>query len=643
MLRLGCRRASRVVLQRHTELVRHASSSSPHHHPNAPLELDPAFQALLRDVEISLRSKMPQGVSRLNQPRELEVFPRDSDPEVEYLTSAELEAQDEGLGGKETRKSPAAAFGSQRIGAVVLPIDLHSAISQIVADSDKPTLHQDAKRLFSSETAAGEEWNSTYDMHYKSGKEAGRHALRDATAFATVALPSHYSAIFAVFEQLKQRLGPGWQVDRVIDWGAATGSGLWASGHAFQRPSDMSGRSSQDTEDIQISHTSLGSYLGIDKREGLVRIGKRLVRDVDLGGVSVAWQKSFHEDDAVDSVDGSNIVALSAFLLSSLPTHVDRKVLIKEMWESGAEVIVLIDHNFENIAEAREQLLKLGRKEVEDLTLPDSALRGSHVVAPCPHDGACPLYHPGYGRLQCSFSQRMQRPEFVRKTKHSGTGHENMDYSYVVVRRGPRPAHTTDKVGRVGGVGLREFAKRIEDSTPMAHLSLDVDRQELTEQVVREQASSHELELSEATDDDYRLISAEITSALRQEAYGWPRLVFPPIKRSGHIILDVCHPQGQIMRMTIPKSQGKQPYYDARKSSWGDIFPHEPKNPPQVRHQPGRPGHIPCEGQDIGKRRHFKNNSKKASYGKLSEDIMERRRDQRRARRLAEERYNYDL
>lgn len=37
------------------------------------------------------------------------------------------------------------------------------------------------------------------------------------------------------------------------------------------------------------------------------------------------------------------------------------------------------------------------------------------------------------------------------------------------------------------------------------------------------------------------------------------------------------------MRMTIPRSQGKQPYYDARKSGWGDIFPHLPKNPAQER------------------------------------------------------------
>ena len=37
------------------------------------------------------------------------------------------------------------------------------------------------------------------------------------------------------------------------------------------------------------------------------------------------------------------------------------------------------------------------------------------------------------------------------------------------------------------------------------------------------------------------------------------------------------------MRMIIPRSQGKQPYYDARKSGWGDIFPHLPKNPAQER------------------------------------------------------------
>jgi hypothetical protein len=36
----------------------------------------------------------------------------------------------------------------------------------------------------------------------------------------------------------------------------------------------------------------------------------------------------------------------------------------------------------------------------------------------------------------------------------------------------------------------------------------------------------------------------EVIASLREEAFRWPRLVFPPLKRSGHIILDVCSPQG---------------------------------------------------------------------------------------------------
>ena len=133
MLRLGCRRTLGVVLRRHTDAARYASNSAvSSHHPNAPLELDPAFQALLRDVEISLRNKLPPNTSGGHGPRELEVFPQDPDTTLDYLTSAELDAQDEGFG-KEHRKSPAAAFGSQRIGAVALPPELQSSIERMVA------------------------------------------------------------------------------------------------------------------------------------------------------------------------------------------------------------------------------------------------------------------------------------------------------------------------------------------------------------------------------------------------------------------------------------------------------------------------------------------------------------------------------
>jgi len=43
-----------------------------------------------------------------------------------------------------------------------------------------------------------------------------------------------------------------------------------------------------------------------------------------------------------------------------------------------------------------------------------------------------------------------------------------------------------------------------------------------------------------------------IEGSLRKSAYHWPRLVFPPLKRSGHIILDSCTPNGRMFQIQVP-------------------------------------------------------------------------------------------
>ena len=81
------------------------------------------------------------------------------------------------------------------------------------------------------------------------------------------------------------------------------------------------------------------------------------------------------------------------------------------------------------------------------------------------------------------------------------------------------------------------------------------------------------------------------------------------------------------MRLTIPKSQGKQPFYDARKSSWGDIFPHPPKNAPQVRCQPKvQQKGVPHSGDDIGKRKELHNRRERADYDNLTGLLRERKK-----------------
>lgn len=119
-----------------------------------------------------------------------------------------------------------------------------------------------------------------------------------------------------------------------------------------------------EVDDAQLSQSTVSTYLGIDKRDGLVSIGKRLVQgkssrvysdstgdsqeenlDVDLGGLGVSWQKTFQESDRLSRSDGGDTLALSAFMLSSLPDALARKNLVKEIWQSGADVMVSI-HNF---------------------------------------------------------------------------------------------------------------------------------------------------------------------------------------------------------------------------------------------------------------------------------------------------------
>lgn len=106
------------------------------HQPNAPVELDPSYASLLKDTDMSIhRHKARQTIPDSHRPqvtslRELEIFPSDSVDD--HLTFEELEDQEAGQSRTE-QKSPAAVFGSQRIGAVILPFELNQTITRLIS------------------------------------------------------------------------------------------------------------------------------------------------------------------------------------------------------------------------------------------------------------------------------------------------------------------------------------------------------------------------------------------------------------------------------------------------------------------------------------------------------------------------------
>lgn len=52
----------------------------------------------------------------------------------------------------------------------------------------------------------------------------------------------------------------------------------------------------------------------------------------------------------------------------------------------------------------------------------------------------------------------------------------------------------------------------------------------------------------------------------------WPRLIKQPLKRKGHVIMDLCGASGELEKWIVPKSYGKEAYHDARKATKGDLW-----------------------------------------------------------------------
>jgi len=103
-----------------------------------------------------------------------------------------------------------------------------------------------------------------------------------------------------------------------------------------------------------------------------------------------------------------------------------------------------------------------------------------------------------------------------------------------------RPASAGTKLGRVGAVGLREIRKNEEARTVVRELSLHNEDEVPLEEEIHQQTAE-----SEVAPNPLKSQSADnLEVGLRQEAYTWPRLVFAPLKKSGHIILDACTAEG---------------------------------------------------------------------------------------------------
>ncbi|KAJ3509142.1 hypothetical protein NM208_g15709 [Fusarium decemcellulare] len=234
-----------------------------------------------------------------------------------------------------------------------------------------------------------------------------------------------------------------------------------------------------------------------------------------------------------------DIIVASHLFLKEQQDHY-RQAILNNLWnllnKDGGVLIVLEKahpRGFEAVAHVRDTVLKQfllpqsGQPEIapEDFNPAFHREREpGHVIAPCTNQGVCPMYQTtgkSTGRKDfCHFSQRFVRPTFyTRMLGNSQNNQGDVEFSYVAIRRG-----VAKESSLTGKQATEEAFKGFENS------DVQPDMQTL------------------------------------------PRAIMPPLKRKGHVTLDLCTPEGRLERWTVPKSYSKLAYHDARKSRWGDLW-----------------------------------------------------------------------
>ncbi|KAJ9264648.1 hypothetical protein DTO212C5_7030 [Paecilomyces variotii] len=244
-----------------------------------------------------------------------------------------------------------------------------------------------------------------------------------------------------------------------------------------------------------------------------------------------------------------------------------RKEQVENLWSllnPDGGVLILFEkghqRGFEAVAGARDMLLERhisspGSREYENLTESSDEERyvkkeTGMIIAPCTNHQKCPMYLvPGQAkgrRDYCRFEQRYIRPNFLQRIIGAkDRNHEDVQFSYIAVQR---------------GIDLRETHNIVQgpEATDAAfagfeHLQDEAEPVEKLESVAASSGSATEGEIP------FNPLTL-------------PRTVFPPMKRRGHVIFDLCTSAGKIERWTVPRSFSRQAYRDARKAHWGDLW-----------------------------------------------------------------------
>ena len=231
---------------------------------------------------------------------------------------------------------------------------------------------------------------------YRAGGGSG--AIRteaDALAYALARMPATYAAVAASLNALRE-VRPDFAPRSLLDCGAGPGTASWACAETF---------ASLDSFNLLDANPALRS-LALD----LAKHSTRLARlHYGLG-------------DATAKIAGAPAadLVIASYVINEL-SDAARARFVAAMWAKTLDTLVIVEPGtpagYARILDARAMLIAFG----------------GHVLAPCPHDAACPLTAPDW----CHFSQRLQRSQVHRQLKSAELPYEDERFIYVALSRTP--------------------------------------------------------------------------------------------------------------------------------------------------------------------------------------------------------------
>lgn len=184
------------------------------------------------------------------------------------------------------------------------------------------------------------------------------------------------------------------------------------------------------------------------------------------------------------------------------------------------------------------------------------------VVAPCPHHGRCPLQlgDPSYYKIPshkhrfnfCSFDKKVLRPTFtteLKKGKRLALPWDTFADDGFGLDKTPRK-----RLKALEGSG-RSGSNNIESGS---YSYLIMRRSDNNQDTIKKIESARECKSTDYFEHD--------------PTHNWPRIISNPTKIKNNVKLHVCSPSQNIEIWLVPKSMGKQQYYDARKANKGDLW-----------------------------------------------------------------------